>query len=308
MQIFCWTMLLGVLVWDAAAFVPMNRPLLGRGGPEAATRAGGLGAQAHVRLQRFPHVLGLRMTGRGDGDDDERLSDPVWRRVNQRMGSEPIQLVMAYCEHAYHAPSAERPSDRLEAAFSALAEPPAPADAPGPVPPVPPQAEISAPPPVSLESMAPTEDMSLAGPIPETMSEAAADKVPTSKGEEVETVVEAADKAEGDATMPTTHDWEDASSVLKRARAAEMGTPVGSSSAVPFDRHDARDREDAASVLERAHAMGQQAGDIVSNPEKTKRWSREHTIDTACAWEKHIVAEGIIHKLTNEDTEPPNVV
>ena len=122
--------------------------------------------------------------------------------------------------------------------------------------------------------------------------------------------MEAADKAEGDATMPTTHDWEDASSVLERARAAEMGTPVGSSSAVPFDRHgaSAKDREDAAIVLERAHAMGQQAGQIVSNPEKTKRWSREHTIDTACAWEKHIVAEGIIHKLTNEDTEPPNVV
>jgi hypothetical protein len=66
---------------------------------------------------RSLRVPALRMSSSGRDDSEE--FDVVFARVDIRTEVEPVQLVMAYFEHAYQSESAERPVDHLEASLAA---------------------------------------------------------------------------------------------------------------------------------------------------------------------------------------------
>jgi hypothetical protein len=73
--------------------------------------------QLAPRSPRSLRVPALRMSSSGRDDSEE--FDVVFARVDIRTEVEPVQLVMAYFEHAYQSESAERPMDHLEASLAA---------------------------------------------------------------------------------------------------------------------------------------------------------------------------------------------
>ncbi len=236
----------------------------------------------------------LRMTG----DDFE--DDFVFARVYARMELEPVQLVLAYMEHAYASESAIIPADLLEAAWSS-----SPGSTPDDVPQKPdepsaPTEPIAPPtlPPIGAKELraTPVEDL----PTPDTAPEEDADVkhgiVPFASKPPEERVGE-----------------EDVASVLARANSmARSSSPSPNSKDVrgnpffhvknnvsPFDSSSMTggQSEDAASVLERTNSM-LAGSDPVEAPDKsTKKWAREHTLMSACKWERKMVTEAIIQDL-----------
>jgi hypothetical protein len=264
-QMLCVT-LCALLVAHVGAFsLPASGPLGLR--KHAARRVGG----SHVRMQT------------GEGFED----DIVFARVNARMDLEPMQLVLAYMEHALESEPAVRPCDLLEAAFAAgAAEPQKPDDSATPMP----RSDPPTLPPIGLGDFSPAP--LAAAPEPEDDANAKNDIVPFAP----------AGAQEG----------EDAASVLARANSmARLSMPTPDSKDVrgnpffhvknnvmPFSSPQTGLSEDAASVLERANKMLAENGPIDAAPsDKSKPWAREHTLLSACAWERKMVTEAIIGDL-----------
>jgi hypothetical protein len=242
--------------------------------------------------------------------DEGDEQDLVFQRVHARMHLEPIQLVMAYCEHAYRSPAAELPSDHLErsleASFDPMSkdqpqpsadpqsthqlQPPRVADVPSSSP-----EHYMPPPTLSQMDQAPQPVESCSASPPELLPPAHQLKSPHEKPEAKDPELMKEDRL--DRTSPEP--------------AGSFEIQSAASSAVPFQREDGspvpRDGgdEDASSILERVRNMGMQIGDdsSESGPQKGNKWSREHTLDTCCKWESRLVAESIIYDLTTDEDQ-----
>ena len=86
-----WCVRLGLLALGTQAFTPASVPLRVRHRAVAYT---------HISTRNGKRTPGLCMLS-DEGDEQ----DLVFQRVHARMHLEPIQLVMAYCEHAYRSPT-----------------------------------------------------------------------------------------------------------------------------------------------------------------------------------------------------------
>jgi hypothetical protein len=218
--------LLAAVCTEAFSTVPRSRFALGLRHPFVA----GLRPATRRNLQ-------LRMVHMDDGD-------VVFQRVNARMDLEPVQLIIAYCEHAYHAESADIPADMLERCLGDSASSP-PTNEPL-------ATDGRA---TSTQTLSRTKPPSLPkiGGGPPTLSTPALSDFEASTQEKQNL---GANEEGGfkrgmphpaepfDATAPRAATDDEVTNVLERARAMDATMDA------------AEQREDAASVLERVKAMG----------------------------------------------------
>jgi hypothetical protein len=236
----------------------------------------------------------LRMTG----DDFDFEEDFVFARVFARMQFEPVQLSLAYMEHAFASESATIPADLLEAAFAA-----SPGDSPDDVPqkrdePSEPKEPIAPPtlPPIGANELRATPVEARSDPEQEAEADVKHGIVPFAS--------KVPEEQEGK---------EDVASVLARVNMMGRSCSVTPNSkdvrgnpffhvknnVAPFDSSSMAggQSEDAASILERTNSMLANSNPV--EPDKNaKKWAREHTLLTACNWERRMVTEAIIQDLT----------